>query len=74
MVQKHPENEIEELTEETAARRSFLATAGKLAAYTPPLMLGLLMPGERAIASGGAYADPVFKPKEKKKKKKKKKP
>jgi hypothetical protein len=34
------------------ARRVFLEKAGKFAAYTPPLMLGLLMPGEHAIASG----------------------
>jgi hypothetical protein len=34
------------------ARRDFLEKAGKLAAYTPPLMLALLIPGEHAIASG----------------------
>jgi hypothetical protein len=37
---------------EQQARREFLEKAGKLAAYTPPLMLGLLMPGQHAIASG----------------------
>ncbi len=33
-------------------RREFMKKAGKLAAYTPPIMLGLLLPGQHAIASG----------------------
>lgn len=38
------------------SRREFMKTAGKFAAYTPPLMLGLMYPGEHAIASGGKVA------------------
>jgi formiminotetrahydrofolate cyclodeaminase len=34
-----------------AARREFLQKAGKLAAYTPPIMLALMYPGAHAIAS-----------------------
>jgi hypothetical protein len=33
-------------------RRAFMEKAGKLAVYTPPLMLALLVPSEHAIASG----------------------
>lgn len=51
-------------------RRSFMEKAGKLAMYTPPLMLGLLLPGEHAIASGGY--DPNVKQKKVKVKKVKK--
>jgi hypothetical protein len=40
------------MNDEQRARREFLEKAGKFAAYTPPLMLGLLFPGEHAIASG----------------------
>jgi hypothetical protein len=58
------------LTASQQDRRSFMEKAGKLAAYTPPLMLGLLLPGEHAIASGGY--DPNTKQKKDKKKKKKK--
>jgi hypothetical protein len=39
-------------------RRNFLEKAGKLAAYTPPLMLGLLLPGQHAIASGNVVVPP----------------
>jgi len=35
------------------ARRDFLQKAGKLAAYTPPVILALMCPGAHAIASGG---------------------
>jgi hypothetical protein len=35
------------------ARRDFLKKSGKLAAYTPPVMLALMYPGAHAIASGG---------------------
>jgi hypothetical protein len=33
------------------SRRKFLATAGSLAAYTPPVILALMYPGTNAIAS-----------------------
>jgi len=33
-------------------RRQFLERAGKLAAYTPPLILTLMYPGAHAVASG----------------------
>ena len=39
--------------EAETARRKFLKKAGKLAAYTPPAIMALMMPGEEAIASGG---------------------
>jgi len=35
------------------ARREFLRKAGRLAAYTPPVMLALMYPGAHAVASGG---------------------
>jgi hypothetical protein len=35
-----------------AARREFLRKAGKLAMYTPPVMMALMHPGPHAIASG----------------------
>jgi hypothetical protein len=34
------------------SRRAFLEQAGHFAAYTPPVLLGLLIPGKHAIASG----------------------
>jgi len=34
------------------ARRAFLEKAGKLAAYTPPVMLALMYPSLDAVASG----------------------
>lgn len=40
-------------------RRDFLEIAGKVAVYTPPVMLGLLLPGQHAIASGGVGDPPV---------------
>ncbi len=39
-------------------RRDFLEKAGKLAVYTSPVMLGLLFPGQHAIASGGTEIPP----------------
>lgn len=48
--EKHNESHLSSSQQE---RRAFMEKAGKLAAYTPPLMLGLLIPGEHAIASGG---------------------
>ena len=47
------------LSSSQQARREFMEKAGKLAAYTPPLMLGLLIPGQHAIASGAGYDTPV---------------
>jgi len=39
------------------ARRNFLEKAGKLAAYTPPVMLALMYPGMHAVASGAKAKD-----------------
>jgi hypothetical protein len=41
-----------DLSDTQRERREFMEKAGKLAAYTPPIMLGLLLPGQHAIASG----------------------
>ena len=35
------------------SRREFLEKAGKLAVYTPPVIMMLSYPGTEAIASGG---------------------
>ena len=40
----------EELPSHQRTRREFMESAGKLAAYTPPVMVGLLIPGPHAIA------------------------
>ena len=40
-----------------AARREFLRKAGKLAVYTPPVIMALMHPGANAIGSGGKQAD-----------------
>jgi hypothetical protein len=41
-----------DLSDTQRDRREFMEKAGKLAAFTPPIMLGLLLPGQHAIASG----------------------
>lgn len=46
------DDEAADLSVVQQARRDFLGKAGKLAVYTPPLMMGLLVPGAHAIASG----------------------
>jgi hypothetical protein len=60
------------LTKSQRERRAFLERAGKLASFTPPLMLGLLIPNEYAIASGAYGISGTKEWKEKKEKKEKK--
>ena len=45
-----------DLTEMEKSRREFVKTAGKLAVYTPPIMMLLMKPSPNAIAAsaGGA--------------------
>jgi hypothetical protein len=35
------------------SRRAFLEKAGKLAVYTPPLMVALMQPSQHAVAASG---------------------
>lgn len=72
MKQKQPQESPLNTEEIQPARREFLQSAGKLAAYTPPLMLGLLMPGPHAIASGALPGNTNSGKKDKKDKKDKK--
>jgi hypothetical protein len=55
----------ESLDDFQKSRREFLEKAGKLAAYTPPMMLVLMYPGPEAIASGAHRrpSDVFIKPK-----------
>jgi hypothetical protein len=46
------QTQLENLSDTQQERRKFLERAGRLAAYTPPVLLGLMLPGEHAIASG----------------------
>jgi hypothetical protein len=60
----------EELSLLQRERRAFMERAGKLAAFTPPVMLGLMLPGQHAIASGVYGADGKLKKLKKPKKRK----
>ena len=51
--------EGDDLEKTQRTRREFMENAGKLAAYTPPVMLGLLVPGPHAIASGTKIEPPA---------------
>jgi hypothetical protein len=53
MKNKRSEEQLPGLGVSQGSRREFLEKAGRFAAYTPPMMLGLLYPGAHAIASGG---------------------
>ena len=44
------------------SRRKFLEKAGKLAVYTPPVIMLLSYPGTEAIASGGGGEYPPKRP------------
>jgi hypothetical protein len=44
------------------SRREFLEKAGKLAVYTPPVIMMLSYPGTEAIASGGSPQPKPHKP------------
>jgi hypothetical protein len=44
------------------SRREFLEKAGKLAVYTPPVIMMLSYPGTEAIASGGSQPPKPPKP------------
>jgi hypothetical protein len=45
------------LTEAGQARRDFVKTAGKLAVYTPPIMMLLMKPTTSAIAASAGVPD-----------------
>ena len=51
-MSKVEDNAQTDLSDTQRERREFMEKAGKLAAFTPPIMLGLLLPGQHAIASG----------------------
>jgi|RhiMetdeSRZDD1v2_1073273.scaffolds.fasta_scaffold236056_2 hypothetical protein len=48
-----------EITETQQARREFMKTAGKLAVYTPPVLMLLMHPSTKAVAaSSGLPTNP----------------
>lgn len=51
MKNQRNEEQFSEMSSQKS-RREFLEMAGKLAVYTPPVVMGLLYPGAHAIASG----------------------
>jgi hypothetical protein len=50
-------NQETPLTEAGQARRDFVKTAGKLAVYTPPIMMLLMKPTTSAIAASAGVPD-----------------
>lgn len=42
-----------QVDEASESRRAFLEKAGKLAVYTPPLMVALMQPSRHAVAASG---------------------